>query len=73
MRSIHSGARQPNSVRATFEDGASSFLFPSDATLEELAGRLGHLAEQRRSRPLAFEVKLGSLSHRPRRASPWTT
>ena len=63
MQNIHSETRRPNSVKAMFEDGMSSFLLSCDATLEELAARLGQLAEQHRGRPIAFEVKLGSPSH----------
>jgi hypothetical protein len=63
MQNIHSEARRPNSVRAMFEDGMSTFLLSSDATLGELAGRLGHLAEMYRGRPIAFDVKLGPPCH----------
>jgi hypothetical protein len=41
----------------------SIFMLSCDATFEELASRLGHLAEQHRGRPLAFDVTLGSPSH----------
>ena len=63
MQTIPSKARRPNSVRATFEDGMSTFMLSCDATFEELAGLLGRLTEQHRGRPIAFDVKLGSLSH----------
>jgi hypothetical protein len=63
MQTIPSKARQPSSVKATFEDGMSTFLLSCDATFEELACRLGQLGEQHRGRPVSFDVKLGSLSH----------
>ena len=50
----------PNSVMAMFEDGLSTFCLSCDATFEELAGRLGHLAERHHGRPIAINVKLGS-------------
>jgi len=34
-----------------------------DATFEELAGRLGRLAERHQGRAIAFDVKLGSPSY----------
>jgi len=43
-----------------FEDGMSSFLLSYDATFEELADRLGHLAEQHQGRPIGIDVELGS-------------
>jgi hypothetical protein len=46
-----------------FEDGMSTFLLSCDATLEELAGRLGQFAEQHRGKPIAFEVRIGSPRH----------
>ena len=52
-----------NSVRAMFEDGMSTFLLSYDATFEELADRLGHLAEQQ-GRPIAIDVKLGARDER---------
>jgi hypothetical protein len=61
MQINHSAARQANSVRATFEDGMSTFSLSCDATYEELASRLGHLAEGHSGRAIAFEVTLGSL------------
>jgi hypothetical protein len=63
MQIIHPKARRPNSVRAIFEDGMSTVLLSCDATFEELAGLLGRLTEQHRGRPIAFDVKLASLSH----------
>jgi hypothetical protein len=57
-----SKVRQANSVRAMFEDGMSTFLLSYDATFEELAGRLGHLAEKHQGRPISVDVKLGSLA-----------
>jgi hypothetical protein len=62
MQKNPSRARQANSVRATFEHGMSTFLLSYDATFEELADRLGHLAELHQGRPIAVDVKLGSLS-----------
>jgi hypothetical protein len=62
MQTIQSQTRKRNFVRAIFEDGLSSFELPNDTTLGELAGRLGHLAKRHRGRPIAFAVKLGSLS-----------
>ena len=63
MQNIHSEARRANSVRAMFEDGLSTFLLPCDATLADLAGRLGHLTECHQGRPIAFDVRLGSPSY----------
>ena len=62
MQKNASKARRPNLVMATFEDGLSTFSLSGDATLEELAGRLGHLAEKHQGRPISVDVKLGSLS-----------
>jgi hypothetical protein len=62
MRKNPAKARPQNAIRAIFEDGMSTFLLPNDATLEELAGRLARLAKQHQGRPIAFKVKLGSLS-----------
>ena len=53
-------ARRPNSVMAMFEDGLSTFLLSCDATLEDLANRLGQIAERHHGRPIAINVKLGS-------------
>lgn len=63
MQNIQSQARHPNFIRVMFEDGLSTFELPSDATLAELAGRLGHLAERHPVRPIAVMVKLGSWSN----------
>ena len=63
MQNIPTEARRPNSVRAMFEDGMSSFMLSCDATLEELADRLGRLAERHQGKPIAFDVRLGSPSH----------
>jgi hypothetical protein len=60
MQVTHSEARQPNSVIAMFDDGLSTFLLSCDATFEDLAGRLGQLAERHHGTPLAINVKLGS-------------
>jgi len=60
MQDISSEARRPNSVMAMFEDGLSSFLLSCDATFEDLAGRLGQLAERHHGKPIAINVKLGS-------------
>jgi hypothetical protein len=62
MENVLIDARESMSVRAMFEDGISTLLLSCDATLEELAGHLGHLAEQHQGKPIAFDVKLGSLS-----------
>jgi len=63
VQNFHTQSPQQNSVRAMFEDGVSTFLLSRDATLEELAGHLGHLAKRRQGRPIAFDVTLGSLCH----------
>ena len=63
MQTIPSEARRPNSVRAIFEDGMSTFALSCDATLEELAGRLGRLAEVHHGRPIAIDVRLGARAH----------
>ena len=60
MQVTSSEARRPNSVMAMFEDGLSSFLLSCDATFEDLAGRLGQLAERHHGKPIAINVKLGS-------------
>ena len=60
MQRTFAKAWPANSVRAMFEDGMSTFLLSYDATFEELADRLGHLAEQHQGRPLAIDVKLGA-------------
>jgi hypothetical protein len=54
--------RQPNSVRAMFEDGMTIFLSCYDATFEELTDRFGPLSEQHQATPIGLDVKLGSLS-----------
>jgi hypothetical protein len=63
MQIIQSQARQPNFVRAMFEDGLSAFEMPSDTTLGELAGRLARLAKRHRGKPISFSVRFGSLHH----------
>jgi hypothetical protein len=63
MQNMSTDARRQNSVRAMFEDGMSSFALSCDATFEELAGRLGRLAERHQGRAIAFDVKLGSPSY----------
>jgi len=60
MQLSHSETRRPNSVMATFEDGLSTFLLSGDATFEDLADRMGQLAEAHRGKPIAINVKLGS-------------
>jgi hypothetical protein len=60
MRNVPSEARRPNSVVATFENNLSTFLLSCDATFEDLARRLGQLAEQHQGEPIAVKVKLGS-------------
>jgi len=60
MQVTPSEMRQPNSVMAMFENGLSTFLLSYDATFEDLAGRLGQLAERHHGKPLAINVKLGS-------------
>ncbi len=47
-----------HSVRAMFEDGMTTFLLSYDATFEELAGCIGRIAEQNRTRPLSVAVKM---------------
>ena len=60
MQITSSKSARPNSVMAMFDDGLSTFLLSRDATFEELAGRLDHLAERHRGRPIAINVKLGA-------------
>lgn len=60
MQVTYPEARQPNSVIAVFDNGLSTFLLSCDATFEDLAGRLGHLAARHDGRPIAINVKLGS-------------
>ncbi len=60
MQLAYSETQRPNSVMATFEDGLSTFLMSYDATFEDLARRLGQLAEAHRGKPIAIKVKLGS-------------
>ena len=60
MQDIPSDAPPPNSVMAMFEDGLSTFLLSCDATFEELAGRLDHVAERHDGRPIAIKLELGS-------------
>ena len=60
MQNIPSEALRPNSVRATFENGLSTFLLSCDATFEDLACRLGQLTELHQGEPIAVKVKLGS-------------
>ncbi len=60
MQLTHSETRRPNSVMATFEDGLSTFLMSHDATFEDLADRLGRLAEAHQGKPIAINVKRGS-------------
>ena len=64
MQKTFAKAWPANSVRAMFEDGMSTFLLTYDATFEELADRLGHLAEQHQGRPIAIDVKLGARDER---------
>lgn len=47
-------------VTVAFEDGALSFLLSKDATLEDLAHRLGDLDELHNGKPVAIEVKLAA-------------
>jgi hypothetical protein len=54
--------RQSNSIRATFEDGTSTFLMSHNATFEDLAERLGHLSDLHQGRALAFDVTLNCSS-----------
>jgi hypothetical protein len=60
MQNVPSEARRPNSVVAAFENSLSTFLLSCDATFEDLARRLGQLAEQHQGEPIAVKVKLGS-------------
>ena len=60
MQGTSSKLERPNSVMAMFDDGLSTFLLSCDATFEELAGRLDHLAERHRGKPIAINVRLGS-------------
>ena len=60
MQTTHTEAPRPNSVMAAFEDGLSTFLLSCDATLEDLADRLGQLAERHHGKPIAINVRLGS-------------
>ena len=59
MRVISSETARPNSVMVMFDNGLSTFLLSCDATLEDLAGRLDHLTQRHRGRPIAINVKLG--------------
>jgi hypothetical protein len=43
-----------------FEGGLSTFFLSCDATFEDLANRLGQIAERHHGRPIAINVKLGS-------------
>jgi len=60
MQATSSKTREPNSVMTMFEDGLSTFLLSCDATFEDLASRLGQIAERHHGRPIAINVKLGS-------------
>lgn len=60
MHVTSSGTQRTNSVMAMFDDGLSTFLLSCGATFGELAARLDHLAEHRRRKPIAINVKLGS-------------
>ena len=60
MQTIPLEAPRLNLVRATFEDGMSTFQLSCHATLEELADRLNYLAQLHRGRPVAFDVRLHS-------------
>jgi len=60
MQATSSETRQPNSVMTMFEDGLSTFFLSCDATFEDLAYRLGQIAERHHGRPIAINVKLGS-------------
>jgi len=60
MQATHSETRRPNSIMAAFEDGLSTFRMSGDATFEDLAGRLGELAERHHGKPITINVKLGS-------------
>lgn len=60
MQDTPSDAPRPNSVMAMFEDGLSTFLLSCDATFEELAGRLDHVAERHHGKPIAIKLELGS-------------
>jgi hypothetical protein len=59
MQVTSSETPRPNSVMAMFDDGLSTFLLSCDATFGELAGRLDHLTERHRGKPIAINVKLG--------------
>ena len=54
---------QSNTVKVMFEGGISGFMLSCDATFEEPASRLGRLAHRHQGKPIAFDVKLGGLSH----------
>jgi hypothetical protein len=62
MQNSSLNTRQSNSIRATFEDGMSTFLMAYDATFEDLAERLGHLSDLHQGRALAFDVTLNASS-----------
>ena len=64
MHKTFAKAWPANSVRAMFEDGMSTFLLSYDATFEELADRLGHLAEKHQARAPAIDLKLGARDQR---------
>jgi hypothetical protein len=60
MQVTSSRISRPHSVMAMFDDGLSTFVLSRDATFEELAGRLDHLTERHRGKPIAVNVKLSS-------------
>jgi hypothetical protein len=58
MQTIPSGGSSLNFVRAMFEDGISTFVLPRGATFEDLADRLGSLAEDHRGHPQYLRVRV---------------
>jgi len=60
MQATSSETLEPNSVMTMFEGGLSTFFLSCDATFEDLANRLGQIAERHHGRPIAINVKLGS-------------
>jgi hypothetical protein len=59
MKRILTKTQQPNSIRAMFEDGMSTFDLPSNATLGELAHRIAQLGDRHQGSAIAFEARLG--------------
>ena len=59
MQNMPSENRRSSAVMATFEDGLSTFLLSCDATFEDIAGRLGQIAERHQGRPYRHQREIG--------------